>query len=54
MSPGPSKKSLILIVEDDASIRDFLRNALTTAGFQISEAITGEEALDRASESHPI
>ena len=53
MSPGPSKKSLILIVEDDASIRDFLRTALNTAGFQVSEAITGEEALDRAQRKPP-
>ena len=43
--PAGQKKSLILIVEDDAAIRDFLRTALSGAGYRLHEAITGEEAL---------
>lgn len=38
--------SNILIVDDDARIRDVLRFALEDSGFQITEAGTGQEALD--------
>ncbi len=44
---------MILVVEDDAAIRDFLRTALTSAGYRLAEAITGEEALDRAARKPP-
>ena len=40
-------------MEDDAAIRDFLRAALTGAGYRLAEAITGEEALDRAARKPP-
>ena len=53
MAALPSNKSLILVVEDDAAIRDFLRTALTNAGYRLAEAITGEEALDRAARKPP-
>jgi two-component system, OmpR family, KDP operon response regulator KdpE len=53
MAALPSSKSLILVVEDDAAIRDFLRTALTNAGYRLAEAITGEEALDRAARKPP-
>ncbi len=53
MPPLPSDKPLILLIEDDAAIRDFLRTALTGAGFRLAEAISGEEALDRAQRTPP-
>ena len=39
----------LLVVEDDASIRRALVDALAYAGYSVSEAPTGEEALDLAS-----
>jgi two-component system, OmpR family, KDP operon response regulator KdpE len=53
MSPAKINKSLVLIVEDDSSIRDFLRTALTNAGFRLHEAITGQEALASAERTPP-
>ena len=38
----------ILIVEDDAPIREALRVALTAAGFEVGEAATGERAVEDA------
>lgn len=40
--------STILIVEDDADIRDVVRIALTQAGFQTEEASDGRAGLDAA------
>jgi two-component system KDP operon response regulator KdpE len=40
-------KGVILLVEDDASIRRGLQATLTALGFEIGEAATGEEALTR-------
>src|SRR5262245_39617716 len=53
MLAANSSKSLILIVEDDAAIRDFLRTALTGAGFRLHEAFTGQEALRSAERTPP-
>lgn len=38
----------VLIVEDDPLVREFAVTALHDAGFEIIEATTGEEAIDRA------
>lgn len=38
----------VLIVEDDTLVREFAVAALHDAGFEVIEAATGEEALDRA------
>jgi two-component system KDP operon response regulator KdpE len=48
-SPGP----LILIIEDDAPIRRFLRASLTGEGYQVREAATGELGLRMAAEHPP-
>ena len=38
----------LMVVEDEASVRGFVRTALTRAGYQILEASDGSEALVRA------
>lgn len=43
----------VLIVDDERSIRRYLRAALTAQGFAISEAATGQEALNAAVSFHP-
>ncbi|WP_088187482.1 response regulator transcription factor [Desulfosporosinus sp. FKA] len=41
------KKTRILVVEDEESIRRFITLNLFAAGYQVEEAITGEEALSK-------
>lgn len=43
---GPPRRR-VLVVEDDASIRELLRLHLDLAGFVIDEADEGKRALDR-------
>ncbi len=43
----------VLIVDDELSIRRYLRAALTAQGFAISEAANGQEALNAAVSFHP-
>src|SRR5262245_37088266 len=45
---GPASRRCVLVVEDDASIRELLRLHLDLAGFAIDEAEEGRKALDRA------
>ena len=44
----------LLLVEDDARIRDALRLALTDEGYQVVEAGTGEEALTQLANGTPV
>jgi two-component system, OmpR family, KDP operon response regulator KdpE len=44
---------LILIIEDEPQIRRFLRGALGTNGYRLSEAITAEEGLRQAATLNP-
>ena len=39
---------LILTVDDSASMREMVRATLTSAGYQVVEAVDGQEALDYA------
>ncbi len=48
MSPANQRKPSILLIEDDPAIRDFLRSALTSAGYNLEEAWTGSAALESA------
>lgn len=43
----------VLVVDDEAAVRRFLRNLLEGAGFIVLEAATGIEALDLLKKKHP-
>ena len=43
----------LLIVDDEKSIRKFLNVSLTSYGYQVSEAITGKEALESVTTFRP-
>jgi two-component system, OmpR family, response regulator MtrA len=43
----------LLLVEDDPSIRELTERGLTTAGFAVSTAATGDEALERFRAERP-
>ena len=45
---GPTSQRRVLVVEDDASIRELLRLHLDLAGFTIDETGEGRSALERA------
>ena len=47
------KESTILIVEDDESIRQLYKDALTNAKFKVLTASNGEEGVAVALEQHP-
>lgn len=40
--------SLVLVIEDDAAMRRFLRASLAAAGYRVAEAETGDAALKQA------
>jgi DNA-binding NtrC family response regulator len=40
----------VLVVEDDDLLREIVVEALEDAGFQVIEAATGEDAMDRCSD----
>ena len=46
-------QSRILIVDDEQSVRRFLSTTLTSQGYQIEEAVTGQEALIKATSMQP-
>jgi DNA-binding response OmpR family regulator len=47
------EKKTILIVEDDTALRTVLIDKLSNEGFNVLEAMDGEEGLRVALESHP-
>lgn len=47
MEPPPAPPLLhILVADDDETLRNLLRNFLTTRGYQVSVAVDGLQALD--------
>ncbi|MBP6885869.1 MAG: response regulator [Candidatus Pacebacteria bacterium] len=46
-------KPLILVTDDDASIRNILHIKLEAAGFRVSEATNGQEAIDFCKKEKP-
>ena len=59
MTSGPSHPSpdtpgpLILIIEDEAQLRRYLRPSLAAEGYRLVEAVNGEEGLSLASQYVP-
>ena len=43
----------ILVVDDEPQIRRIMRTALTGAGYEVDDATTGEEALEKLRDYHP-
>jgi two-component system KDP operon response regulator KdpE len=53
MATAVSNSPQILVVEDEAPMRKFLRAFLSGAGYRIEEASAGQQALDIAAQSPP-
>jgi len=53
MSEGEMPKGKVLVVEDQASFREFLSISLTKLGLEVVTALTGKIALNRAKEHSP-
>jgi len=51
MNRWSSSTACVLVVEDEALIRDYVSDILGQSGFKVVEAATGEEALSRLAES---
>src|SRR5437868_3864443 len=49
----PIASPVILLIEDELPIRKFLGASLVSAGFQLDEAGTGQDALRQASRKPP-
>lgn len=50
----PEKQSLrILLVDDEKAIRSFLRASLSSHGYNVFEAVTAEDALEKSVSTHP-
>ena len=48
MNAVASKAATILVIEDEIQIRRLLRVCLERSGYQVIEAVSGEEGIDRA------
>jgi DNA-binding response OmpR family regulator len=48
MLAAPVGKARILVVDDEAGVRKFFRLALEQAGYEVTEAENGRQALDQA------
>jgi len=46
--PGGTRGPVVVVIEDDPQIRRFLRPALTSQGYRVIEAVSGEEGLAAA------
>jgi two-component system KDP operon response regulator KdpE len=53
MSPGAPGKPNILLIEDDAAIRNFLRTSLSGAGYILEESSSGQSGLEAAERRPP-
>ena len=48
------KEKVILIIEDEADVRNFAKRVLELEGYQVLEAEDGHEGLRIARERHPV
>jgi len=53
VTKGGKEGKKILVVDDEANIRRFLKHELTNRGYHVLEASGGKEAIDLAREYHP-
>ncbi len=51
--PGPGNPPQVLVIEDEAAIRAFLRASLQAAGYRVVEAARGEDGLIHAASYLP-
>ncbi len=47
------RQPLVLVIEDEPQIHRFLRAALTSSGYRLLEALTGQAGLMQAATQHP-
>jgi two-component system KDP operon response regulator KdpE len=52
-SPSPPAGPVVLVIEDEPPIRRFLRPTLTSQGYRVVEAETGEDGLIQAATRQP-
>jgi len=52
-APSQSAANVVLVVDDDVSLRKILKTILASNGYQIVFAVNGTEAVERASEHLP-
>jgi CheY-like chemotaxis protein len=53
MTTPSAPTARILVVDDDASIREFLRDLLDMEGYEVEEAVNGAEAVERVRTDPP-
>ncbi len=53
MTPGADTARSVLVVDDDPSIAEVVRQALTDEGYTVATAADGLEALERVATDHP-
>ena len=53
LKTGPNNAPVILIVDDDATVRDVIGRFLEREGFTVAKADGGKEGLRMARELHP-
>jgi CheY-like chemotaxis protein len=53
MQGSPSRRPLVLVIEDDISSRRLYAEELRSAGFDVSEAHNGLQAVEKATELVP-
>ncbi len=52
-SPPASHQPLVLVIDDEAPIRKFLRTGLESHGYRLVESATGKDALAQAATRSP-
>ncbi len=53
MADAPDKKSVVLVVEDDEAILEFLATTLEMGGYEVFSATDGQKGLDMIVQHHP-
>jgi len=53
VTPEPEKKSIVLVVEDDEAILDFMATTLEMEGYVVFSATDGQKGLEMIQTRHP-